>query len=167
MIACRTLVDENLKPMLGLAYTMLGDVTEAEDMAQEAFLKLWKQAPKWRPDAKVKVWLYRVVHNLCIDHLRKTKRLSGQETPDVEGPDNPERDFLDGQVSETVTAALLTLPPRQRAAITLVHLQEERNIEAAEIMDITVDALESLLARGRRALKQSLEHQKENLIGGV
>ena len=83
MRACRTLVDGHLKLMLGLAYQMLGDVTEAEDIAQEAFLRLWKQAPFWRADAKISVWLYRVVYNLCIDRLRKTKRMSGEDIPEI------------------------------------------------------------------------------------
>lgn len=165
--ACRTLVDENLKPMLGLAYQMLGNLTEAEDVAQEAFLRLWKQAPSWRADAKIKVWLYRVVHNLCIDRLRKNKRVSGEEVPEVAENPTQAGDIHDGEVAAIVNEAIFTLPERQRTAITLVHLQEESNKNAAKIMGVSVEALESLLARGRRTLRGKLEKQKGDLIGGL
>ncbi len=165
MSACRTLVDEHLKKMLGLAYRMLGDVTEAEDVSQDAFLKLWRQAPTWRPEAQIKVWLYRVVYNLSIDRLRKSKRLSNAEPP--EGFEQAGQ--LDGlhnsQVMKKLNAALLTLPERQRTAITLVHLQEEKQKNAAAVMGISLEALESLLARGKRNLRGKLERHKTDLMG--
>lgn len=167
MRACRTLVDERLKPMLGLAYQMLGNVTEAEDVAQEAFLRLWRQAPKWKPEAKISVWLYRVVYNLCIDRFRKVKEISDDGLPEVsEAPTQMGR-IHSGEVAEIVNSAVFSLPGRQRAAITLVHLQEETNIRAAEIMGISVEALESLLSRGRKALKVRLGTKGKNLIGGL
>lgn len=167
MVACRSLVDENLKPMLGLAYHMLGDVAEAEDVAQEAFLRLWKQAADWRPEATVKVWLYRVVHNLCIDRLRKTRRISDIEVPEQKADPGQIADIHNGEVSEALNAALMALPVRQRTAITLVHLEEETNIAAAGIMGISVEALESLLARGKRGLRESLRARKKDLLGGL
>ena len=167
MRACRTLVDGHLKLMLGLAYQMLGDVTEAEDISQEAFLRLWKQAPFWRADAKISVWLYRVVYNLCIDRLRKTKRMSGEDIPEIPTAPTQMGDIHKGEMAEIINNALLTLPDRQRAAITLVHLQEKSNIGAAEIMGVSVEALESLLSRGRKGLKARLGDEGKNLIGGL
>lgn len=165
MSACRTLVDEHLKKMLGLAYQILRDVTEAEDVAQDAFLKLWKQAPKWRPDAQIKVWLYRVVYNLSIDRLRKRKRLVDIEPPE-EFAKAPQLDGLhNSQVMERLNDAIYDLPERQRTAITLVHLQEEKQKDAAAVMGVSVEALESLLARGKRNLKGKLERHKTDLMG--
>ena len=167
MTACRTLVDGHVNLMLGLAYQMLKDVAEAEDASQEAFLRLWKQAPRWKPDAKISVWLYRVVYNLCIDRLRKTKEISDQGIPErTEAPSQLD-DIHNGEVAEVLNAAIFSLPERQRAAITLVHLQEETNIEAAVIMGISIEALESLLARGRKGLKKRLRDKREDLIGGL
>ena len=165
--ACRTLVDGRLKPMLGLAYQMLGNVTEAEDVAQEAFLRLWKQAPKWKPEAKISVWLYRVVYNLCIDRLRKVKEISDDGISEIPEAPTQMGQIHNGEVAEIVNSAIFILSERQRAAITLVHLQEETNIKAAEIMGISVDALESLLSRGRKALKARLGTKGKNLIGGL
>lgn len=167
MRACRTLVDGRLKPMLGLAYQMLGNVSEAEDIAQEAFLRLWRQAPKWKPEAKISVWLYRVVYNLCIDHLRKVKEISSDGLPEASEAPTQMGQIHNGEMAEMVNSAVFTLPERQRAAITLVYLQEETNIRAAEIMGISVDALESLLSRARKALKARLGTKGKNLIGGL
>ncbi len=167
MGACRTLVDEHLKRMMGLAYQMLRDVAEAEDVAQDAFLKLWKLAPNWQPNAQIKVWLYRVVYNLSIDRIRKRKKLSGEDPPERYA----EAGQLDGlhnrQVVARLNDAIYNLPERQRTAITLVHLQEENQKDAAAVMGVSVEALESLLARGKRNLKGNLERHKTDLMGDL
>ncbi|MEE8295998.1 MAG: sigma-70 family RNA polymerase sigma factor [Sphingomonadales bacterium] len=165
MSACRTLVDEHLKKMLGLAYQMLRDVTEAEDVAQDAFLKLWKQAPTWRPDAQIKVWLYRVVFNLCIDRLRKNKNLMDIEPPEEFIEAGQIKGLHKNEIRERLNAAIFDLPERQRTAITLVHLQEEKQKDAAAVMGVSVDALESLLARGKRNLRGKLGKHKTDLMG--
>jgi len=167
MKACRTLVDGHVNLMLGLAYQMLKDVSEAEDVAQEAFLRLWKQAPRWKADAKLSVWLYRVVYNLCIDRLRKKKEFSDDGIPERTRNATQLEDLHNGEVAKVLNQAVFSLPQRQRAAITLVHLQEETNIRAAEIMGVSVEALESLLARGKRSLKERLEGQSDFLFGGL
>jgi len=167
MTACRTLVDGHVNLMLGLAYQMLKDVSEAEDIAQEAFLRLWRQAPKWKADAKISVWLYRVVYNLCIDRLRKRKEISDQGIPERAREATQLKDLHNGKVVEILKEAIFALPERQRAAITLVHLQEETNIKAAEIMEVSVEALESLLARGKKGLRDSLKGMGDFLIGDL
>lgn len=155
--ACRQLADNHLRHAVSLAWRILGDSVQAEDVAQEAFVRLWKQAPKWQAKAKVSTWLHRVVHNLCVDHLRKEKRYADGEMPEIE---DPAPDVIaqrqQQQVSDMVNEALQKLPPRQRIAISLVHYEGCGNIEAAEIMALSVDALESLLARGRRRLRELL-----------
>ena len=164
--ACRRLVESHTSRLLGLAYRMLGDTAKAEDVAQEAFLRLWRQAGRWRPEARIGTWLYRVVYNLCIDELRARGKLSDEEVPDLPDPaDGPMVVEHREQVARTVNAAIAALPLRQRTAITLVHHQEMTNIEAAQVMGVTIDALESLLVRGRRNLKQQLSTLRGDLIG--
>ena len=165
-IACRRLVDRHAPKLFGLAYRMLGDRALAEDAVQEAFLRLWRQADRWRPDARIQTWMYRVLHNLCIDELRSRKRLSDEDPPDRPDPaDGPLATQHKTQVTTQINAAILDLPPRQRAAVTLVYHQELSNISAAEIMGVTVDALESLLVRARRNLRKKLDKKKTDLTG--
>jgi len=156
--AVRALVGRKLPRILGLAKRMLGDSTEAEDVAQEAFLRVWRQAPKWRPgQARFDTWLHRVTLNLCYDRLRRRREIATDQPPEQadEGP-APDRGLAAQDTGRRVGEALARLPDRQREAIVLCHYQELGNIEAATVMGVTVEALESLLSRGRRALRSSL-----------
>lgn len=156
--AIQALVARKLPRVLNLAQRMLGDPIEAEDVAQEAMLRAWKQAPRWTPGkAKFDTWLHRVALNLCYDRLRRRREIPTDvppERPD-EGP-GPDRGLLAAETGARVATAMRSLPDRQREAIVLCHYQELTNIEAAGLMDVSVEALESLLSRGRRALRQSL-----------
>lgn len=155
--ASRIVADLYLNGSYRLAMRILGDNGLAEDMAQEAFIRLWKQAPKWQAKAQIRTWLHRVTHNLCVDYLRKQKRYSDDEMPDLEDPRPGVLEVkAQQQIGDRVMDALQQLPTRQRIAISLVHFEECGNIEAAAIMEISVEALESLLARGRRTLKETL-----------
>ena len=156
--AIQTMVARKLPRLLALAQRMLGDAVEAEDVAQEAMLRAWKQAPRWRPGkAKFDTWLHRVGLNLCYDRLRRRREIPTETPPDRpdDGP-APDRGLLAAELGQRVDAALRRLPDRQREAIVLCHYQELTNIEAASLMSVSVEALESLLSRGRRALRQSL-----------
>lgn len=156
--AVRAMVDRKLARLLALATRMLGDAAEAEDVAQECFLRIWHQAPRWRPGAaKFDTWLHRVALNLCTDRLRRRREAVMTEPPDMIDPGPlPDQRLLETEADARVSAALAALPERQRAAILLCHYQELSNIEAAAAMEIGVDALESLLVRGRRGLRASL-----------
>ncbi|MGE3143254.1 MAG: RNA polymerase sigma factor [Hyphomonadaceae bacterium] len=168
--AAEALVRKHLPRMASLARRMLGDPVEAEDVAQEVFLRVWREAPRWQPGAaKFETWMHRVALNLCYDRLRRRR-----ETPDpdagvaVADPTPSAQDaWLARQRAAKVHAAVQSLPERQRAAIALCHFQEMSNIDAAAALEISVDALESLLARGRRALKSALADVAQDLIGGV
>ncbi|HYD72462.1 MAG TPA: RNA polymerase sigma factor [Candidatus Binatia bacterium] len=166
--AAEALVRRHLPRMVGLARRMLGDASEAEDVAQDVFLRVWREAPRWKPGAaKFETWMHRVALNLCYDRLRRRR-----ESPDPDAGVNiadsgpmPAEQWLARQRAARVDAALAELSERQRAAIVLVHYQELTNIAAAEMLDVSVEALESLLARGRRALKAALADVVDDLMG--
>jgi RNA polymerase sigma-70 factor (ECF subfamily) len=156
--AARALVDRKLQRVLSLASRMLGDAAEAEDVAQDTFFRVWKHAPRWKPGvAKFDTWLHRVALNLCYDRLRRRRETPMAEPPERadEGP-APDRGLIAADTGARVTQALQALPDRQREAIVLCHYQELGNIEAAGLMGVSVEALESLLGRGRRALRGAL-----------
>lgn len=136
---------------------MLGDRTEAEDVTQETFLRAWKTLPDWEPRAKLSTWLHRVALNLCYDRLRKKRESYPGELPDLADTAPTPANALDqSQRVSAIERAIAELPERQAAALTLCALQDHSQAEAAEIMDTSIEALESLLARARRTLKAKL-----------
>ena len=161
------LVDHYLSTLHGFAQRMLGNPTEADDIVQEAFLRIWQKSTQWHPQsAQLSTWLHRIVYNLCIDYYRCQKG----EYVDIEALDLPDshqpteyRQQEDVEIQ--VKAALQQLPETQRSAIILCHYQEMSNREAAAVLGISVAALESLMARGRRTLRKVLQAQAGNLLG--
>jgi RNA polymerase sigma-70 factor (ECF subfamily) len=149
-----------------VALRVLGDRAEAEDATQEAMLRLWRNAAKWEPGrAQVSTWLYRVTLNLCLDRKRRrrpTVDLGAVSEPSDPGPSAPER-MQQAARTDALQAALMQLPQRQREAVVLRHLEGLANPEIAEIMGLSVEAVESLTARGKRALSASLAGRREEL----
>ena len=167
MEAFRALSARYLARVVALGSRTLGDAAEAEDVAQEAFLRLWRTAPSWRPnEAKVGTWLHRVALNLCFDKLSRRREEHPGDPPDAVDPSpGPSGALQQRETADHVRAALDTLPDAQRRAITLCHYQGMRNIEAAEVMGVSIEALESLLARGRRKLREELRALAPELLG--
>lgn len=165
-IACRHLSQQHLGRITTFARRMLNDPFEAEDVAQEAFFKLWSQAGSWRAEARIDTWLHRVTHNLCVDRLRKNRESLPGELPEmIDETPTPLEQHQQKQVSQWVENALEALPERQRAAIVLFHYQDISVQDAADILGVSLDAMESLLTRGRRGLKQSLQGRRNALLG--
>ncbi len=154
--------------LFGYAARVLGDRAEAEDVVQEAMMKLWKIAPDWRQgEAKVSTWAYRVTVNLCTDRLRRRKTraqvaLDGVAEPESDMPSVVEA-ITEKDRADALQAALDKLPDRQKLAVALRHIEGLTNPEIAEIMDIGVEAVESLTARGKRALRAALIGRKDEL----
>lgn len=161
--AAEALITKHLPKMMALARRMLSEPAEAEDAVQEVFLRLWKYAANWRSgQARFETWLYRVTLNQCYDRLRRKPMQDLESAAHVaDGAPDPEAMLGRSELSRLVARAVEELPARQRAAIALCHFQECGNIEAAEILGISVEALESLLSRGRRALRERLESLKK------
>ena len=139
------------------AFRMIGDATEAEDVAQDTFLRLWRHAERWEPRAKLTTWLHRVAYNLSVDRLRARRDVLVERLPErADSRSAPTEQMATLETSKAVNDALASLAERQRTAIALVYYQGLSNREAADVMGVQVDALESLLSRGRRALRSKL-----------
>ena len=166
--AARVLTARLVPRALGYAARLLGDGAEAEDVTQEAMLRLWRAAPGWRAgEAQVSTWLYRVVTNLCTDRLRARKRRPAaalEDAPEVpDGGTGAEAGMIEADRMAALQAALDALPERQRQAVVLRHIEGLGNPEIAAVMDIGVEAVESLTARGKRALAAILAGRREEL----
>jgi RNA polymerase sigma-70 factor (ECF subfamily) len=164
--AFRVLVDRHVGSLTGVARRMLADGAEAEDVAQETFVRLWRSAGDLEIGGPgVRPWLMRVATNLCLDRLRARRRLQ----VDADVPETPvsavqARGLEEQQLSERVETALAALPERQRSALVLFHYEGLSQMEVAEAMDVSEEAVESLLARARRAVRGSLANEWRGLL---
>lgn len=163
--AARELTARLVPRVLGYAARLLGDRAEAEDVAQEAMLRLWRASSGWRAgEAQVSTWLYRVVTNLCTDRLRARGRrgpVGTGDLPDVaDAAAGAEAGLIEADRIAALDAALAQLPERQRQALVLRHLEGVSNPEIAAVMDIGVEAVESLTARAKRALATLLQGRR-------
>ncbi len=143
---------------IALAYRMLQRQDLAEDIAQEAFLRIWRHAPRYRGDARFTTWLYRIVSNLCLDHMRRAKR-SPDELPEasVDGrQSSPEEPVETNELRAQVRRAVAALPERQRLVLILHRYEELTHAEIADVTGWSASAVESLLVRAYANLRQSL-----------
>tara|TARA_B100001939_G_scaffold346979_1_gene367226 strand:+ start:3722 stop:4321 length:600 start_codon:yes stop_codon:yes gene_type:complete len=166
--AYKMLVDRHLATHLAFAARLLGSNQDAEDVMQEAFVRIWKHAGNWDParNAKFTTWFYRIVMNLCLDVLRKHKPGDDLENAhDVTSEEPSAEEEMDRQQkSHRLREALESLPERQKTAVVLCYLEELSNKEAAHIMGVSVNAMEALLVRARRKLATVLAVQRKELL---
>ncbi|MEZ5669170.1 MAG: RNA polymerase sigma factor [Alphaproteobacteria bacterium] len=152
------LVDRHSARAFAVAYRMTGNRSDAEDVVQEAFIRAWRHADRWQPGrAAFSTWLYRVVTNAAIDQKRRPRHddLEDVAEPMDETPD-AEESLLVRQRNAAIAKASAALPDRQRQALALCYGAGLSNKAAADVIGVSVKALESLLIRAKRALRDDL-----------
>jgi RNA polymerase sigma-70 factor (ECF subfamily) len=162
--AYQLLLEKHLPSLSNYVMRMMANTAEADDIIQETFIRLWTRGNKFNPEtAKLTTWLHNIAHNLCIDYFRKNSRLvdNSIELPIAVAP-GPEEDLAHQGLAENIQQAMMSLPERQRSAIIMCHYQGLSNKDAAAVLNVSVDALESLMARGRKKLRTLLESDNEN-----
>jgi RNA polymerase sigma-70 factor, ECF subfamily len=156
----------------GLVFRVVWRITngnvETEDIAQEAFLKLWNNPSQLREAGALKGWLVRVAHNLAMDWFRHRPVSADAEQIEVEDQRPSAEDHMNRDwVTQRINAAVAKLPERQKQVITLVHFEQFSQPDAARAMELSLDGLESLLARARRNLKEHLAEDRQDLLGSL
>lgn len=158
MDAFEQLVQRHQQAALNIAHRFLGRSSQAEDVAQEAFLKILAGAGRYRPTARFRTYLYNVIWHLCVDSYRRKRPLALDElAPPQDEAEGPPETALRGERAEQVRRAIDALPERQRMALVLKHFEEMSYEEIAEVMDCSASAVDALLSRARAALRQTLE----------
>lgn len=161
-------LSRHLSAVVQFAKRYMFSLADAEDIAQETFIRVWQKGASWQPQGhSPRSWLYRIAYNLCIDEIRRqpaseqfnndiTEKKTISDSGDLERNIEHESDI------NWISRSLKELPERQRTALSLCALQGLSNKEAANVMDISVEALESLLSRARRQLREKLQKDGEN-----
>ena len=161
--AFHSLARRHVARCLAVAQRIVGNPSDAEEVVQDAMLRVWLHAPAWRAgSARVTTWIYRIVVNLALDGLRKNRSrvISIDEAGDPVDPAPDAQMLAEGrQLEAFVARAIAELPARQRAALTLCYFEAMDCADAAQIMGISVSAMESLLVRGRRTLRMRLHRR--------
>jgi len=149
----------HLQSIVSFSSRYANDFSAAEDIAQEAFTRVWVKAESWTSKGVSPLsWVYRITYNLCIDYLRnKRGQVNTKSSEPIDVSLTPEEQLISNDKTKLLNESLMQLPERQRSAIMLCAYQGLSNIEAASVLDCSVEALESLLSRGRRTLKKKME----------
>ena len=165
------LVDKYKQPIMNLAYRMLRDLTEAEDLAQNVFVQVHKSAARYEVSSKFSTWLFTIARNLCLNEIRRRSRHPAEsiEASQHEQEDQPKQQFedkkttsppdslLQGELEQKVEEALASLPENQRTAIFLCRQNELSYEQIAQVLGCSLSATKSLIHRGRETLKQRLK----------
>lgn len=155
--AFETLVARYQKQALRAARRFVGGSQEAEDLAQEAFLTIYRKADQYQPKALFKTWFFTILLNLCRNASKKKKPSYFSSSPvDLPGDNNPDSE-LDRQIlQQALSRAIANLPANQRSAFILCHYENFSYAEAAESLGVSIKAVESLLVRAKRSLREEL-----------
>jgi len=164
------LMERHVRAMLALSTRVVRNPDDADEIVQEAFLKVWTLAPRWRPDreAKFSTWLYRVVLNASLDRLRRVRFVPVEEAGDPADPSPGGEDrAVERQRERLVSEAMAEMPARQREALSLYYFSDLTAPEAARVLDLSLTAMEALLVRGKRSLRGALARLGIRGIGDV
>jgi RNA polymerase sigma-70 factor (ECF subfamily) len=161
--AFRRLAARHAARTLALSRRMLANAADADEVMQEAMLRVWVNAPHWRAEAAFKTWLYRVVVNLCLNRQRHKSLAPLDDAAEVPDPSPSALASLERREADaTVARAIAALPDRQRAAIVLTYYEDLSNAEAASVLETTVSSVEALLVRAKRTLRAELRAQSDD-----
>jgi RNA polymerase sigma-70 factor (ECF subfamily) len=163
--ASKVLTDRFMPKIFAQAFHRILNEADADDITQEAMLRLWRIAPNWEQgNAKISTWLYKIVNNLCVDRMRqrKTEHLEAVSEP-IDNRQNVTDSILNKSRANALYSALARLPVRQREAVSMRHLEGISNPEIAEKLELSIRAVESLIARGKRTLSETLQSQKSEI----
>jgi RNA polymerase sigma-70 factor (ECF subfamily) len=169
--AFEILVNRHQTSVLNLIYRFIGDRTQAKDLGQEVFIRVWQAAKTYKPEAKFTTWIYRITANLCFNELKSSRRKKWfqflrfgdqhEETIEdtfVDGSPSPEDLLLAKERSRQISDALQSLPENQRMALVLKRYDDLSYQEIAQILGCSVSAVESLLVRAKRTLQEKLKN---------
>jgi RNA polymerase sigma-70 factor (ECF subfamily) len=165
------LVDKYKQPVSNMAYRMLRDATEAEDLAQNVFVQVYRSASRYRASSKFSTWLFTIARNLCLNEIRRRSRhpADSMDASHPEHEDQPSQQFedkqtasppdrlLQGELEEKISQALAELPENQRLAILLCRQEELSYEEMSKVLGCSISATKSLIHRGRETLKEKLK----------
>ena len=165
------LVESYQKPVFSLCYRMLGNSRDAEDAAQESFIRAYRYLKRYDPNRPFGTWLMSIASHYCIDRMRKrrlntvsTEVLPPEVVPDRNAP-NPERVFRDEEKDLAIQRLLDDLKPTDRAAIILRYWHEYSEVEISEALDLSISAVKSRLYRARQSLANAwIEHAQSTPI---
>lgn len=161
--ACSMLVERHMDRLLAFVERSTGSREDAEEIVQETFLRAWQHAPRWQDRGVLfSTWLHQVAVNQCRDRWRRKPGETVElDTNLADNQPGPQQQFLQADQSARVRSALQQLPERQRLAIVLSHYQGLSNPQAAQVLECSVEAVESLLSRARRELRRTLFHEHQ------
>jgi RNA polymerase sigma-70 factor (ECF subfamily) len=169
-LAFRVLMERHAPKLTAVAQRVMGSPHEADDVVQDAFIKVWTKNAHWRADgtARFSTWMYRIVLNQCIDRKRKRSfvNLDDAGDPAFEGPDG-QASVEKAGMSKTLSALIDSLPDRQAQALRVYYFAELSGPEAAQVMDLTLSAFEALLFRARKALRTALDQAGVKTMGDI
>jgi len=165
--AFQELIEFHQSAVIGTVAKMLGTASEAEDVAQMVFIRVWKSAARYQPTAKFTTWLFTITRNLVFNEMRRRKRR--KETSIEEGEENfhvtiaddpsrrPDAEALEGELARKIDEAIQALPEKQRMAVILRRFENAPYEEIGEILDLSLPAVKSLLFRARAQLRENLQ----------
>ena len=171
MAAFEALVEKYKRPLINVLYRMIRDLDEAEDLAQNVFIRVYQSADRYQASAKFSTWIFTIARHLCLNEIRRRGRhpadslessqQENEDQPARQFPDNrnfsPPQAFLHGELERKIREAIAELPEKQRLAIAMCQEDELSYEEIAEVLECSLSATKSLIHRGRETLKQKLK----------